>query len=194
MGFPRLENWSRLPFPSPGDLSNPLIKPVSPALAGRFFTTEPPGKSKTCLRKTNLGHWLSHRVLSLVEFLRLWFFLLSLTHTIHVIIYGLLSHYCKTNKQYNKIKTEEQREKVTYPKLLIQLVCNRARVWNHVLSVSLKYFFHVSQHVHKKIKFFIILFSPFFFLFSRIPFGMVGLSYSCSILDFWAAESFPKLF
>ena len=36
--------WSGLPFPSPGDLSNSGIKPTSPALAGRFFTTEPPGK------------------------------------------------------------------------------------------------------------------------------------------------------
>ncbi|KAB0345653.1 hypothetical protein FD754_022579 [Muntiacus muntjak] len=33
-----------LPFLSPGDLLNPGIKPRSPALAGRFFTTEPPGK------------------------------------------------------------------------------------------------------------------------------------------------------
>ena len=42
MGFSRQEYWSRLPFPSPGDLSNPGIKPASPALADRFFTTEPP--------------------------------------------------------------------------------------------------------------------------------------------------------
>ena len=41
IGFP---NWNGLPFPSPGDLPNPEIKPASPALAGRFFTTEPPGK------------------------------------------------------------------------------------------------------------------------------------------------------
>jgi len=33
-----------LPFPSPGDLPNPRFKPRSPAWAGRFFTTEPPGK------------------------------------------------------------------------------------------------------------------------------------------------------
>ena len=48
MGFSRQEYWSGLLFPSPGDLPNPAIKPgspVSPALAGRFFTTEPPGKS-----------------------------------------------------------------------------------------------------------------------------------------------------
>ena len=41
------EYWSGLPFPPPGDLPNPGIKPTSfasPALAGRFFTTEPPGK------------------------------------------------------------------------------------------------------------------------------------------------------
>ena len=33
MGFPRQEYWSRLPFPSPGDLPDPGIKPASPALA-----------------------------------------------------------------------------------------------------------------------------------------------------------------
>ena len=41
MGFPRQEYWSGLPFPSPGDLPDLGIKPVSPALAGRFFTAEP---------------------------------------------------------------------------------------------------------------------------------------------------------
>ena len=44
MGFPRQEHWSGLPFPSPGDLPNPGIEPACPALAGRFFTTEPPRK------------------------------------------------------------------------------------------------------------------------------------------------------
>ena len=39
MGFPWQEYWSGLPFPSPGDLSNPGIKPTSLALAGGFFTT-----------------------------------------------------------------------------------------------------------------------------------------------------------
>ena len=45
MGFSRQEYWSGLPFHSPGDLSDPEIKPIPPALAGRFFTVEPPGKS-----------------------------------------------------------------------------------------------------------------------------------------------------
>ena len=43
MGFPRPENWSELQFPSLGDLANPGIKPMSPALAGEFFTAELPG-------------------------------------------------------------------------------------------------------------------------------------------------------
>ena len=48
MRFPRREYWSGLPFPSPGDLPNPGIKPVSPTLAGGFFTTEPLGKLQGC--------------------------------------------------------------------------------------------------------------------------------------------------
>ena len=44
MGLPRQEYQSELPFPSPGHLPDPWIEPVFPALAGRFFTTEPPGK------------------------------------------------------------------------------------------------------------------------------------------------------
>ena len=45
MEFPRQEYWSGLPFPSPGDLPDPGIEPVSLALAGIFFTTEPPEKT-----------------------------------------------------------------------------------------------------------------------------------------------------
>ena len=40
MGFPRQEYWSGLPFPSPEDLPNPGIDPMSlesPAFAGEFF-------------------------------------------------------------------------------------------------------------------------------------------------------------
>ena len=44
MGFPRQEYWSGLPFPSPGDLLNPWMESTFPALAGRFFIAEPPGK------------------------------------------------------------------------------------------------------------------------------------------------------
>ena len=43
-GILRHEYWSGLSFPPPRDLPNPGIKPASPALAGRFSTTEPPRK------------------------------------------------------------------------------------------------------------------------------------------------------
>ena len=45
MGFSKQEYWSALPFPPLGSLPNLGIEPSSPALAGRFFTTEPPGKA-----------------------------------------------------------------------------------------------------------------------------------------------------
>ena len=44
VGFPRQEYWSGFPFPS----SDPGIKLQFPALAGRFFTAEPPGKPLKC--------------------------------------------------------------------------------------------------------------------------------------------------
>ena len=43
-GFSRQESWSGLPFPPPGDLPNPGIKPGSPALQVVCLLTEPPGK------------------------------------------------------------------------------------------------------------------------------------------------------
>ena len=45
-GFPRQECQSGWPFLPPGDIPDPGIKPTSPALAGRFFTTEQLGKPK----------------------------------------------------------------------------------------------------------------------------------------------------
>ena len=44
MGHSKQEHWSRLPFPSPGDLPNPGIEPVSPALKADSLPSEPPGK------------------------------------------------------------------------------------------------------------------------------------------------------
>ena len=52
MGFSRQEYWNGLPFLSPGDLPDPGIKPASPespALVGRLFTTESPGKPHNSL-------------------------------------------------------------------------------------------------------------------------------------------------
>ena len=50
MGFFRHEYWGGLPFPFPGDLSDPGMAPRSPSLAGGFFTAEPSEA------KTNMHH------------------------------------------------------------------------------------------------------------------------------------------
>ena len=57
MGFPRQEYWSELPFPSSRDLSNPgikLISLVSPALAGRCFTTRVTWEALSLLSKMQI--------------------------------------------------------------------------------------------------------------------------------------------
>ena len=53
MGFSRQEYWSELLFPSLGDLPYPGIEPASSALAGEFFTIEPPGKPMRFLFKVS---------------------------------------------------------------------------------------------------------------------------------------------
>ena len=44
MVFSKQEYWSGLPFPSPGDLPNPGIKPRSPALRADALPSRPPNK------------------------------------------------------------------------------------------------------------------------------------------------------
>ena len=46
MELSRLEYWSGLPLPTPGDLPNPGIEPRSPALQADSLPYEPPGKQK----------------------------------------------------------------------------------------------------------------------------------------------------
>ena len=43
MEFSKQEYWSGLPFPSPGDISDPGIKPGPPALQADFLPSELPG-------------------------------------------------------------------------------------------------------------------------------------------------------
>ena len=50
MGFSRQEYWSRLPFPSAGDLPDPGIEPGSSALPADALPSEPPGKPDSTLR------------------------------------------------------------------------------------------------------------------------------------------------
>ena len=60
MGLSRQEYWSGLPCPSPGDLPNSGIKPMSPgslALAGGFLTTESPGKICQSPNPWNIWMW-----------------------------------------------------------------------------------------------------------------------------------------
>ena len=77
VGFPRQEYWSGLPFPPSGDLPNPGIELVSPALAGGRFTTEPPGKSLKVLagknKQTNKQNTKNH-MNRLVYFFKILFY------------------------------------------------------------------------------------------------------------------------
>ena len=50
VGFSRQEYWGGLPFPSPGDLPDPGIKPGSPALQADALPSEPPGKYNVCVK------------------------------------------------------------------------------------------------------------------------------------------------
>ena len=72
MGFPRQEDRSGLPSPPPGDLLNPGIEstsPVAPALAGGFFTTEPPGNllRKMKVKESKIAQFSSVQSLSRVR-------------------------------------------------------------------------------------------------------------------------------
>ena len=66
VGFSRQEHWRGSPRPPPGDLPYSGIERSSPALAGRFFTTESPGKPFSVTRGENFeltvwnGHQLGH--------------------------------------------------------------------------------------------------------------------------------------
>ena len=62
MGFSRQEYWSGFPFPFPGDLPDPGIKPTSSALSGGFFTTVPPEKPHKFIMSQFCGSeaWAQH--------------------------------------------------------------------------------------------------------------------------------------
>ena len=73
MEFSKQEYWSGLPFPAPGDLPHPGIKPRSPALQADSLPSEPPGKPqiqystmllffKSLAYKNTHSSWNSHWV------------------------------------------------------------------------------------------------------------------------------------
>ena len=55
MGFSRQDDWSGLPFPSPGDLPDPGIEPGSPSLRVDALASEPPGNQPIFLQAPFLG-------------------------------------------------------------------------------------------------------------------------------------------
>ena len=64
MGLFRQEYWSGLPFPSPGDLPNPGIKPGSPTLQADALPSEPPGKVSAIQHRKSVHESESPSVLS----------------------------------------------------------------------------------------------------------------------------------
>ena len=79
MGFPRQEYWSGLPFPSPGNLPDPGIKPVSPALQADSLQSELPEKPTYIYTNNFLLHVVclccrffplidDHKILNIVPF------------------------------------------------------------------------------------------------------------------------------
>ena len=60
MGFSRQEHWGDLPFPPPGDLLDPGIKPGSPALQADSLPTELPGKPKVSCRNPGMSYTIRY--------------------------------------------------------------------------------------------------------------------------------------
>ena len=57
MGFPKQEYWNWLLSPPPGDIPDPWMEFMYPALAGGFFTAEPPGKPLSSLKISQSYLW-----------------------------------------------------------------------------------------------------------------------------------------
>ena len=55
MGLLRQEDWSELPFASPGDIPDPGTEPGFPALQADALPSEPPGKPRRESGKTNIN-------------------------------------------------------------------------------------------------------------------------------------------
>ena len=68
MGFSRQEYWSGLPCLPPGDFTDPVIEPAPPALACKFFTTEPLGKTNSTSK------WYQIHFLYLINQTTLWLY------------------------------------------------------------------------------------------------------------------------
>ena len=104
MGFSRQEYWSGLPFPSPGDLPHPGIKPRSPALEADALASEPPV----------IRNWQTELGLSVSDICSvLWLTCpldLSVLHwysAMPVCLYNWNSMQCKKRLKYAVMSTNE---------------------------------------------------------------------------------------
>ena len=71
MGFSRQKYWNGLPCPPPGNLPDPGIELASPALAGRFFTTELPGKPVSEYTLSKISAFFILITVQLINFLKM---------------------------------------------------------------------------------------------------------------------------
>ena len=60
IGLSQQEYWSVLPLPFPGELSKPETEPMSSALTGRFFITEPAGKPQYMINLLKFNFCMSN--------------------------------------------------------------------------------------------------------------------------------------
>ena len=131
MEFSRQEYWSRLPFPTPGDLPDPEIKHMSPALAGRFCRRE-----MSCLYNKNakLGatSWRDCHVtvLSKVYFTIAFYLendlLMSLMMAVGIIAFCFSVYMTNYSKRKRNLKFDREIE-MMYPYKRRHLVRRRMR-------------------------------------------------------------------
>ena len=100
------EYWSGLPFLSPRDLLYPGIEPKPPALAGRFFTTEPPGTTVPLVLSLGSITWTSYFHASLDILPMFLFYFRKKKKKQHFENYSFLSHSLLVQEENHRILTE----------------------------------------------------------------------------------------
>ena len=123
MDFPRQEDWSELPFPTPGDLPDPGIEPVSlasPALAGVFFTTSATWQAQIDIPVT----WMTLRGIMLSE--------RSQSQTLHLYHFSQ-GQSCRNSRQMSSL---QKLEEVGTQRMLEGGLCSEFFAMCHVASES----------------------------------------------------------
>ena len=105
MEFSRQEYWSGLPFPSPGDLPNPGIKPRSSTLQADCLPSELPEKPLVRIKNARPIFFLS------LQFSTQWYVYLYIFKEKKI---PKKTKNCKTKQQTNKTKTNQRNKKADY--------------------------------------------------------------------------------